>query len=651
MATLTDKKIDDTYKDLLQVSNSNSGIDSTSRPIEDGEGTQSTLQLSTTKVTINGIDYPTSDGTNGQAIVTDGSGTLSFSTISATVSELDDIGDVTITSADSGDYVRYNGSAWVDVAASQLETDINHDNLTGFVANEHIDWTSTSSAFSTSGTAATGALGVTGNITVSGTVDGRDIATDGTKLDTIETSADVTDEANVTSALDGASLTGVTVATGDKVLVQDVSDLDNLKTVTTQAIADLNPTLTQEQVEDFAGGVVATGGTKTGISVTYQDLTGDMDFIVSDTTVAGDSGSTAITPGDTLTIAGGTEITTAMSGDTLTINSDFTPSSTDTLTNKTFDANGTGNSLSNVDVADLANGTDGELITWDATGAPATVAVGTSGHVLTSNGTGAAPTFQAGGGGGAPTDSQYVTLATDGDLSQERVLTAGEAIDITDGGAGSTVTIDCEDASTTNKGVVELATDAEVATGTSSTLVPTVDQMGWHLIATATASNSATVEFTGLSATYPMYVVILNDVVPATDSTELRMRTSTDGGSTFDNGASDYAWMSRTAEVDTAPSFGTSGDDAADYIQMTGNTDDIGSDTNESYSARVYIHDPGATTYTRVEFKAIFSTTGGLQMTGRGIGARLSAADVDAIQFYMTSGNIESGNFRLYGIL
>lgn len=67
---------------------------------------------------------------------------------------------------------------------------------------------------------------------------------------------------------------------------------------------------------------------------------------------------------------------------------------TDSLTNKTFDANGTGNSLSNVDVADLANGTDGELITWDAAGAPATVAVGTATHVLTSNGVGAAPTFQ-----------------------------------------------------------------------------------------------------------------------------------------------------------------------------------------------------------------------------------------------------------------
>lgn len=47
----------------------------------------------------------------------------------------------------------------------------------------------------------------------------------------------------------------------------------------------------------------------------------DLTFTVSDTTVAGDSGSTGITPGDTLTIAGGTNVTTAMSGDTLTITS------------------------------------------------------------------------------------------------------------------------------------------------------------------------------------------------------------------------------------------------------------------------------------------------------------------------------------------
>jgi hypothetical protein len=70
-----------------------------------------------------------------------------------------------------------------------------------------------------------------------------------------------------------------------------------------------------------------------------------------------------------------------------------TASSTNTFTNKTIDANGTGNSITNIDVADLAVGTEGELITWDAAGNPAVVAVGTAAQVLTSNGLGAAPTF------------------------------------------------------------------------------------------------------------------------------------------------------------------------------------------------------------------------------------------------------------------
>jgi len=47
-----------------------------------------------------------------------------------------------------------------------------------------------------------------------------------------------------------------------------------------------------------------------------------------------------------------------------------------------------------VTLAKMAHGTDGELITYDATGAPANVAVGTSGQVLTSGGVGVAPTFQ-----------------------------------------------------------------------------------------------------------------------------------------------------------------------------------------------------------------------------------------------------------------
>ena len=117
--------------------------------------------------------------------------------------------------------------------------------------------------------------------------------------------------------LEGTELISTGEGGGTKFLREDGDGSCSWQTPT-----DTNTQLSQEQVEDFAGALVASGGTKTGITVTYQDSSGDMDFAVSDTTVAGDSGSTGMTPGDTLTIAGGTNATTAMSGDTLTVNVD-----------------------------------------------------------------------------------------------------------------------------------------------------------------------------------------------------------------------------------------------------------------------------------------------------------------------------------------
>jgi hypothetical protein len=54
MTTLTGRSPGNTYKDLLQVSNSNSGVDATLRDVEDGEGTASALQVSTTEAKVNG---------------------------------------------------------------------------------------------------------------------------------------------------------------------------------------------------------------------------------------------------------------------------------------------------------------------------------------------------------------------------------------------------------------------------------------------------------------------------------------------------------------------------------------------------------------------------------------------------------------------
>jgi len=82
--------------------------------------------------------------------------------------------------------------------------------------------------------------------------------------------------------------------------------------------------------------------------------------VSSTITLAADSGSNdTFTTGNTLTFTGGTGIDTTVSDDTITIAVDSTvatASSTTTFTNKTFDANGTGNSISNIEVADFAAG-------------------------------------------------------------------------------------------------------------------------------------------------------------------------------------------------------------------------------------------------------------------------------------------------------
>ena len=66
----------------------------------------------------------------------------------------------------------------------------------------------------------------------------------------------------------------------------------------------------------------------------------------------------------------------------------------------------------------------------------------------------------AAAGGGAPTDAQYITLALDGDLSAERVLTSSTGIHLVDGGANGNVTVSVSGATTSQSGIVQLQDSA-----------------------------------------------------------------------------------------------------------------------------------------------------------------------------------------------
>lgn len=70
-----------------------------------------------------------------------------------------------------------------------------------------------------------------------------------------------------------------------------------------------------------------------------------------------------------------------------------------------------------ITLAKMAGGTDGNIITYDASGNPAVVATGTSGHYLKSQGAGSQPVFAAVSAGGTLTAKQATTSGSSVDFT------------------------------------------------------------------------------------------------------------------------------------------------------------------------------------------------------------------------------------------
>ena len=166
---------------------------------------------------------------------------------------------------------------------------------------------------------------------------------------------------------------------------------------------------------------------------------------------------------------------------------------------------------------------------------------------------------------------------------------------------------------------------------------------GWVFLDSATASSSATLDFTSsIDSTYYMYAFVLENIVPASNST-LYIRTSTDAGSSWDSGASDYSF----AYVGYSGSVSGSGGGAESQIS-TGQT--IGNASTESASGIVYLQSPSnSSTFTQLTFLLSGLVSGGVGISRAGGGTRKSAADVTGIRFLMSTGNISTGTIKMYG--
>ena len=90
---------------------------------------------------VTAVTLPTSDGSAGQFLKTDGAGTVSFASI-PTINTLNDVGNVTITSAASGEFLKWNGSAWVNDSIPTINTlnDISNVTITSVASGEFLKW-------------------------------------------------------------------------------------------------------------------------------------------------------------------------------------------------------------------------------------------------------------------------------------------------------------------------------------------------------------------------------------------------------------------------------------------------------------------------------------------------------------------------------
>jgi hypothetical protein len=175
----------------------------------------------------------------------------------------------------------------------------------------------------------------------------------------------------------------------------------------------------------------------------------------------------------------------------------------------------------------------------------------------------------------------------------------------------------------------------------------------FNLISTQTASGSANINFTsGIDSTYKEYIFKLINIHPATDNTHVQFNLSVDSGSNYNvtKTTTNFATYHNEADNNYALSY-ESGNDLAQGTGVQILLNEIGADNDQSACSLIHLFDPSNTTFV----KHFIARTLGVShhdyqrtMFVAGYGNTTSA--VNAVQFSMSSGNIDSGVIKLYGI-
>ena len=186
-----------------------------------------------------------------------------------------------------------------------------------------------------------------------------------------------------------------------------------------------------------------------------------------------------------------------------------------------------------------------------------------------------------------------------------------------------------------------------------ATAVGTTTQLGNLIfISKQTASSSASVSFTsGIDSTYKEYIFYFNNIHPATDNVDFTFNGSTDGGSNYNVTKTSAGGRAAHRENDTDAFLQYADGLLAQSTSYERITQAMGNDNDQSISGYLHLFEPSSTTFVKHYIlranNAVYVDMSDERFTG---GYFNTTSAVDAIDFKMSSGNIDAGEITLFGV-
>jgi hypothetical protein len=173
-------------------------------------------------------------------------------------------------------------------------------------------------------------------------------------------------------------------------------------------------------------------------------------------------------------------------------------------------------------------------------------------------------------------------------------------------------------------------------------------------ISSATASSDSTISFTsGIDSTYKEYIFYFVNIHPETDGSEFQFNMSVDSGSNYNVTKTTSFFDAEHNEDDSYADIGyQTGQDLAQSTSFQNLSIDMeANDSDGSLNGYLHLFNPSSTTFVKHFIAATTSMHQSARIyTSYIAGYANTASAIDAVQFKMSSGNIDSGTIIMYGV-